>query len=649
MMRIDFKNHPYPATDSTMPIRPLTAAARAVDGSPENWWTVPASAYGLLAVMVSAVGLLLLDRVLPPTPIRPLLAIALLLLGLALALRLMAHLQRTRREHELAVQGAHDGFWSWDPRSKKLAVGKRLLNILGYDDNFLPDTYAWLELVHPEDRDGYNRAVATHLKGITPYFYCEYRVRTMNGDYCWIASRGMARRDAHGVSYLMAGSVSNITERRNREAEIQYLAFHDYLTQLPNRVLLTERVAHALAHAATHQHRAAVLFIDLDRFKDINDTLGHNVGDQLLQSVARRLGGVLDARYTLARQGGDEFIVLMPEVVDEQAALDVGHQLLAAIRQPFQEQEHEFLIGASIGVSLYPDHGLEDSTLLRNADTAMYAAKSVGGNTVRPYTSQMNLRIQKRVTMEQRLRHALAKGELELYYQPQIEIASGRLVGAEALLRWHVDGGFIAPDQFIPVAEETGLIVPIGEWVIETAIAQAAAWRRQCNQVPRLAINLSPRQFAGHPLAHCVLASLTRWQLPTEAIELEITESILLNPEGDSIDELRKLHAQGLRLSLDDFGTGYSSLSYLQRLPIDVLKIDRSFITPLGSDQANAIVRAIIAMAHSLELVVVAEGVETAQQLAVLRSLGCDIGQGYYYSKPLPAEVFAARMLAQQT
>lgn len=635
-----------PVTDSRMPTRDPHPRSAPNEVLPDSWWTIPPAAWGLLAALVSTTLLLLLDRYWASSPVLPLLATALLLLALALALRLISHLQHTRREHELALQGAHDGFWSWDPRTKTLNVGKRLLNILGYDDNFLPDTYAWLALVHPEDREGYNHAVATHLKGLTPYFYNEYRVRTHSGDYCWVASRGMAKRDPQGVAYLMAGSVSDITERKTREAQIQFLAFHDYLTGLPNRVLLTERVTQALAQAAQQQHRAAVLFIDLDRFKDINDTLGHNVGDQLLKSVALRLGQVLEARYTLARQGGDEFIVLLPEVADEAAAVDVGRLLLGAISQPFQEQEHEFLVGASIGVSLYPDHGLEGSTLLRHADTAMYEAKSVGGNTVRLYTPQMNLRIQTRVTIEQRLRHALERGELELYYQPQIDIASGRLVGAEALLRWHVDGGFIPPDQFIPVAEETGLIVPMGEWIIDTAIAQAAAWRRQFGQVPRLAINLSPRQFAGRQLARCVLASLARWQVPTEAIELEITESLLLNPEGDSMDELRSLHAQGLRLSLDDFGTGYSSLSYLQRLPIGVLKIDRSFITPLGSEQANAIVRAIIAMAHSLELSVVAEGVETAAQLAILRALGCDIGQGYFYSQPLPAAAFSALLRA---
>ena len=605
------------------------------------WQTTPPCAFFLLASICTALGLLIYDRI-ASSVLHLVLLTTTLLLALALSIRLTLLLQRSRHAHDLAMQGAHDGFWSWDPRSKTLEVGTRLLSILGYDLNFLLDTHAWLELVHPDDRDHYNHTVATHLKGRTPYFYCEYRVRAKSGNYCWIASRGMAKRDRNGWAYLMAGSVSDITERKSREEEIRYLAFHDSLTSLPNRLLLAERVTQALANAAARTHRAAIMFLDLDRFQDINDTLGHDAGDQLLISVAQRLNAVLEPHYTLARQGGDEFIVLLPEVANEHAALAVGHLLLGALSQPFHEIGHEFMIGASIGLSLFPDHGQAGSELLRHADTAMYEAKAAGGNTIRTYTSPMNQRIQSRVSIEQRLRHALERGELEIYYQPQIEITSGRLIGAEALLRWQVDGAFIPPMEFIPVAEASGLIIPIGEWIIETVIAQAAAWRREFGQAPRLAINLSPRQ-----LARCVLDNLNRWQLPTEAIELEITESILLNPEGDSIDELRSLHVQGLHLSLDDFGTGYSSLSYLQRLPIDALKIDRSFITPLGSDQSNAIVRAIIAMAHSLDLQVVAEGVETEEQLAILRLLGCDISQGYLHSKPLPASTFRDRLLAR--
>ncbi len=612
------------------------------------WANTPISAFLLVILLCVTLIHTGFDLFSNPVAMLPSLVMALLLAALAAAVRLILLLQRSRQAHDLAMQGAHDGLWSWEPRSKELEVGQRLLNILGYEQNFLPNTHAWLELVHPEDRAHYNRAVADHLKGRTPHFYCEYRVKTKSGDYCWIASRGLAQRDHHGLAYLMAGSVSDITERKRREEEIHFLAFHDYLTSLPNRLLLAQRVTQALAHAAAGKHRAAILFLDLDRFQDVNDTLGHEIGDELLKSVARRLGSVLDSRHTLARQGGDEFIVLLPMVADEQAALAVGQLLLGALSQPFLEMEHELLVGVSIGASIYPDHGLESTTLLRNADTAMYEAKAAGGNTIRPYSSPMNQRIQSRVSIEQRLRRALDRGELEVHYQPQIDIASGRLIGAEALMRWHVDGGPIPPAEFIPVAESSGLIIPIGVWLIETVIAQAAQWRRQFDQTPRLAINLSPRQFAGHQLARCVMSNLHRWQLPTDAIELEITESILLNPEGDSIDELRSLHAQGLRLSLDDFGTGYSSLSYLQRLPIDVLKIDRSFITPLGSDQSTAIVRAIIAMAHSLDLRVVAEGVETERQLSILRMLGCDIAQGYLYSKPLPAEAFMHQLLRQR-
>ena len=604
-------------------------------------------ALSLLAFLGGGIGLLVYDRFVTPVPAAWPVAGTMLLIAVAMVLRLILHLQQSRSEHELALQGAHDGFWTWNPHTKKLEVGQRLLNILGYEQNFLPDTNAWLELVHPEDLADYNRTVAVHLKGHTPHFYCEYRVRTRSGDYCWIASRGLAKRDKNGRAFLMAGSVTDITVRKNRDEEIRFLAFHDVLTNLPNRMLLTERITLALTQATSRQQRVGILFLDLDRFQDINDTLGHDVGDKLLQCVALRLSQVLDEPNTLARQGGDEFIVLLPEISSEQAALAVGQRLLHALDQPFHEMEQELLISASIGLSLFPDHGPDGNTLLRNADTAMYVAKSLGGNSIHLYTSPMNERIQSRVSMERLLRHALENGELELYYQPQTEIASGRLVGAEALLRWQVNGQHISPVQFIPVAEASGLIIPIGEWVISTAIAQAATWRQQFGQTPRIAINLSPRQLAGQKLARFVLDNLAHWQLPTDAIELEITESILLSPEGDGIDELRSLHAQGLRLSLDDFGTGYSSLSYLQRLPIDVLKIDRSFITPLGTDQANAIVRAIVAMAHSLSLRVVAEGVETMQQLSVLRVLGCDVAQGYYYSQPLPAKMFMESQLCQ--
>ncbi len=599
----------------------------------------------LIGSLLLAALLTLVDGLLAHVPWFPMLILLLLSVALTSTVGLSRRLATIRQAHDLAMQGAHDGFWSWNPISKRLQVGERLLDILGYDHNFLPDTHAWLDLVHPDDRAGYNHAVAEHLKGATPFFYFEYRVRARSGDWCWIASRGLAQRDRNGRAYLMAGSVSDITERKAREEQIRYLAYHDQLTALPNRVLLAERLSQALRDAEREQRRAAIMFIDLDRFKDINDTLGHEIGDSVLRSVAARLRTVLDTDCTLARQGGDEFIVILPHVMGVEDALHTGKRYLDVISAPFQEGEHEFLIGATIGISIFPDDGRDPGTLLRNADTAMYEAKASGGSLIRAYSQQMNERIQGRVTMEKRLRHALERNELELYYQPQVDIASGRLIGAEALLRWSPDGQPVPPDRFIPVAEETGLIVPIGEWVIETALAEAARWRNEFVHAPRLAINLSPRQFSGGQLARCVLDNLARRELPTDAIELEITESILLQPEGDSIDVLRELHARGLRLALDDFGTGYSSLSYLQRLPIEVLKIDRSFIRALGEDNANAIVRAIVAMAHNLGLTVVAEGVETDSQLALLRMLGCDVYQGYLCSRPLPAQAFRERLL----
>jgi len=574
---------------------------------------------------------------------------------LTLSWREIERLRATARIHELAMQGAHDGVWSWNPVTKELLVGPRLLSILGYAENFLPNTDAWLKLVHRDDVAHYNSTVAAHLKGLSAHFYCEYRVRARSGEYRWIASRGIALRDRRGIATLMVGSVSDITERRRNEEQIQFLAFHDQLTGLPNRRQLAERLPQALAEAQQHGHRVAVLFIDLDRFKNINDTLGHNVGDQLLQSVALRLQQCLAATDTIVRQGGDEFIVVLPSVRASEQATQAAEQVLAALATPFREQGYDFLISASIGIAFFPEDGRDGPTLLRNADTAMYEVKSAGGGAVRCHTGLMNERVPLRVSLENRLQHALERGELSLHYQPQVEVASGRMVGAEALLRWKTDEGFISPERFIPVAEETGLILPIGAWVLETAIAQAAAWRQEYGWAPRIAVNLSPRQFWRRGMAESILAQLAAVGLPNDAIELEITESMLLRPEGDSIEELRILHGAGLRLALDDFGTGYSSLSYLRLLPIDVLKVDRAFIAALtdDSDESSdnesdslAIVRAVLAMAHTLGFDVVAEGVETSAQLVRLRDLDCGYYQGYLFSRPLAAEDFAARLLA---
>lgn len=562
------------------------------------------------------------------------------------------HFRSISQAYDLAMQAAHDGFWNWNPVTKKLQVGSRLLQILGYREDFLADTHAWLRLVHPDDVIFYNRAVSSHIKGETDHFYCEYRVLASDGKYRWIASRGLAVRDGRGTAYQMVGSVTDITERRLHQEELEFLAQHDVLTGLPNRLLFAEHLQAAITEGREQSRRLAVLFIDLDRFKNINDTLGHRAGDQMLQAVSMTLRASLPANCQLYRQGGDEFIVLINPLPAGADAMEVALKIREQITEPITGGNNDFFTSASIGISLFPDDAGDGETLLRHADTAMYAAKAVGGNAIRFHTALMDQRVSLRMSLETRLRKALQENQFALYFQPQVAAEDGRLVGAEALLRWHDGESMIPPDQFIPVAEECGLIVPIGEWVIARAVGQIAEWRNSHAQVPPIAINLSPRQFWRPSVSHCILDALSFAGLPTSVLEVEITESVVLDPEGDSIEQLGRLREAGIGIALDDFGTGYSSLSYLQRLPVGVLKIDRSFIKSLVVDEGAAgsepLVRAIIAMAHSLSLKVVAEGVETPEQLQALKRLGCDIIQGYLFSRPLAPREFAEKYLVDR-
>ncbi|MDD3354259.1 GGDEF domain-containing phosphodiesterase [Zoogloea sp.] len=573
-----------------------------------------------------------------------------LLLGLILALREVCRIRGITHVHELAMEGAHDGMWSWDPLSKRLLVGARLLGILGYTRNFLDSTNAWLELVHPDDRAGYNEAVARHLKGETPHFFHEYRVRASNGSYRWLAARGLARTGRDGKADLMAGSISDITDRKADEARIRHLAHHDILTGLPNRARLMEQLPRLIAHE--RRQPLAVLFVDLDRFKGINDTLGHSVGDHLISAVARRISDTLRPQGEVYRQGGDEFIVILQHLEKAEDAGQVADQILERIGEPIHLDQHDFNISASIGIALHPADGQDSETLLRHADAAMYAGKASGGGCHHFFSARLNERLQHRVLLESALRQAIGRQELSLHYQPQVDLVSGRVIGAEALLRWQHAGRAIPPDHFIPVAEETGLIHPIGDWVIEQAIAQAARWRASHPEAPRIAINLSARQFWQPGLADALLQRLALHALPPGCIELEITESVMVQPEGPAINELSILRKQGVHLALDDFGTGYSSLSYLRNLPINRLKIDKSFIQPLTREKnsthdQNGIVRAIIAMAHSLTLEVVAEGVESTLHRDILAEMGCNLFQGYLTSPALPPEEFASRFLTE--
>jgi diguanylate cyclase (GGDEF)-like protein/PAS domain S-box-containing protein len=437
--------------------------------------------------------------------------------------------------------------------------------------------------------------------------------------------------------------IQDITARRHAEARLVYLANYDTLTDLPNRVLLSQRLGKAIEEAEHIERLVAVLFIDLDRFKVINDTLGHDSGDELLKVVARRLSEAVRPGDTVARYGGDEFVIVLANVAHIDDVTKVVHKILGRLSPAITIGGRELFVTPSIGITLCPFDDRTSDELLRNADSAMFDAKEQGGNTFRFYTAEMNARTERRLTLETSLRHALERGEFLLHYQPQVDMLSGKILGAEALIRWqHPDWGLVSPAEFIPLAEETGLILPIGEWVLAEACAQARAWHAAGHASLRIAVNLSGRQLAQKNLTEIVATTLSRCTVARGMLELEITESLLMQDLEQTADTLTSLAALGVTVSMDDFGTGYSSLSYLKRLPIDVLKIDQSFVRDITKDPDDAaIVQAIIAMAHSLGIKVIAEGVETAEQLAFLRQHRCDAMQGYYFSRPVPPEQFA--------
>jgi len=447
-----------------------------------------------------------------------------------------------------------------------------------------------------------------------------------------------------GGNRRFIGTLRDITERKATEAKIIHLAHFDALTDLPNRRLVQDRIQQAIASAGRAGSEFAVMFIDLDKFKDINDTLGHDVGDRLLEMVAQRLTTSLRAQDTVGRQGGDEFIVLLASLSTAEDAARVAQKILDTLGVPFEINGQSLRSGASIGIATYPRDGTDVETLLKNSDTAMYSAKEAGRYNYQFFAEDMNAASAERLLFEGNLRLAIERNELLLHYQPLVDMASGRIVATEALVRWdHPQLGRVGPDRFIPVAEETGLIVPLGEWVLRQACTQLVLWREQGIHPPRMVVNLSPRQFRQKHLLRNFYRVLSETGVDPHWLGLEITESVIMDNPEISIGVLEELHGLGFELSLDDFGTGYSSLSYLKRLPIDKLKIDRSFVNDITSDiDDEAMVGAIIVMAHQLNIDVVAEGVETAEQLEFLRDHDCDEYQGYLFSRPQPPENLTA-------
>lgn len=431
----------------------------------------------------------------------------------------------------------------------------------------------------------------------------------------------------------------DITEQKNFEAQLTHLATHDGLTDLPNRNALQHRLEQSLVHARRSERMVAVLFLDIDRFKNINDSLGHDTGDQMLCSVAKRLTECVREGDTVARMGGDEFVIILGDLSRRDDVTWVARKILNALFQPLTILGHELFVTGSIGISLYPEDGNDPKTLLKNAESALHRAKEQGTNSFQFYTQEMNARALDRLMLENSLRHALLRNEFLLYYQPQVNLQTGRIIGLEALLRWQRPGqGLVAPAEFIPVAEETGLIVEIGEWVLRTACAQTALWNKNLDSDLCMAVNFSAQQFAQKNMVDMVSRVLRDTGLKPGCLELELTERVVMQNAEDSVATLRKLSMMGTRIAIDDFGTGYSSLNYLKRFPIDVIKIDQSFVRDITRDPDDAaIARSIIGLSHSMKMKVVAEGVETEGQLEFLRASQCDHVQGYYFSKPLPA------------
>jgi diguanylate cyclase (GGDEF)-like protein/PAS domain S-box-containing protein len=503
---------------------------------------------------------------------------------------------------------------------------------------------AWDFYLKPEDREA---ALARLLErqNLTNYELC---LRRKDGSTVWVLESENLTEGPDGRLSVIEGTTIDITERKRAEEQVKHLAFHDPLTNLPNRLLFNDRLTLAVAQAHRHNQKLAVLFLDLDRFKVINDSLGHSVGDELLRQVAERIQEHVREGDTVARLGGDEFTLLVPGITAEEDSAKIARKICNAVHDPFWIDGRELFVTTSLGVSVYPSDGHDAETLVRNADSAMYRAKEQGRDNYQLYTPAMNAKAIERLSLESRLRQAVANDELELHFQPFIDLRTAEVLGAEALIRWrHPELGLIPPGEFIPIAELSGLIVPIGEWVLRTACAAARKWHQNGFPQMTVSVNLSSRQFQQTDLGSQVTHALEETGLQADKLDLEITESCAMQNAEHSISTLQGLKKQGVRISMDDFGTGYSSLNYLKRFPIDRIKLDQSFVRDLPADKDDAaIAMAVIAMGRSLELVVIAEGVETEEQLRFLSNHNCDQLQGFLLSRPLPPEAFDA-FLAQ--
>jgi diguanylate cyclase (GGDEF)-like protein/PAS domain S-box-containing protein len=550
-------------------------------------------------------------------------------------------LQESEQRFRQLVAMSSDWYWEQDEKLRFVAVTGDFAEKSGIaGERILGKTRQ--ELVPGlADTDAGRDHIAT-LAAREPFRNFEYRSLDDNGDERWYCVSGQPMFDENGRFKGYRGTGSDITARKITEQRVHHVAQHDVLTGLPNRSLLQDRLGQAVAYATRSGHPVWVMLIDLDRFKFVNDSMGHKAGDVLLMTVAARLRSSLRDTDTVARLSGDEFVVILSQHEDQPLTTDIVQRVMDSVAQPVMLGAKEFFVTCSIGVAAYPSDGTGPDNLIEHADIAMYRAKKLGRNNFQFYTPAMNEESLERVRIESALRNALDRNEFVLHYQPQVDLKTGQIVGMEALIRWkHPELGMVPPNRFIGVAEETGLIVPIGAWVMRTAAAQNKAWQDAGLGRLRVAVNLSARQFSAADLVPGIEQVLQDTGLDPSCLELELTESLFMSDVTPAVELLHRMKSLGVQLSIDDFGTGYSSFSYLSRFPIDVLKIDRSFVNDITHDANDAaIVASIIALAHNLRLSVIAEGVETAEQLDYLRHQGCDEMQGYYFSRPLPAHEF---------
>lgn len=570
--------------------------------------------------------------------------------------RLIERLLESEERWRFALEGSGDGVWDWNIATGDCTFSKYWESMLGYEEHEFSDLELdWKDLVHPEDKEMVDSSLESYLQGQEGHYVNEYRMQRRSGDWIWVLARGMAvRRDSEGKPLRIIGTHTDISKRKKAEETVRRQAYFDDLTALPNRALFRDRLEQEMRRVHRSGEKLALLFIDLDDFKLVNDTLGHDIGDRLLAEAAQRISDCVREADTVARFAGDEFTVIVSDISHIDDSERVATSILSKLSSPYIFDGEHVHISASIGITIYPSDAESIEDLCRNADQAMYEAKKAGRKRFRYFTPAMQQAAQERHCLIHELYQAIENQQFEVFYQPIMNLATGDIRKVEALVRWnHPERGMISPMAFIPVAEESGQIIEIGDQVFRQVVEDLKRWRNEFDAKFKVSVNLSPLQIRNNGgCFEAWLSEIQQMDLPGSSLIFEVTEGVLLDAEEHVLDKLRKINEAGILIALDDFGTGYSSLSYLKHFKFDFLKIDRAFIGNLENDPYDkAITEAVIVMAHKLGIKVVAEGVETDIQQALLKKAGCDFAQGYLYAYPLPAHEFETlwnqRMVSQ--